>query len=150
VRIEEEIDWQFRSEQHKVMINLIYTAGLFRYRFLQYLKKYDIGPSGYNVLKILKEFGGKARSLDFLRKRMLDKNSDISRIVDNLYKKELIKRDECPVDRRKKDISITQKGIEILNSIEGDGIKIEQFAKNLSLQEAAALNRLLDKIRGNR
>ncbi len=149
MKIEEEIGWRFRNEHHKGMINLIYTASQLHYRFLQYLKKYDLSSSGYNVLKILKEFGGKARSLDLLRKRMLDKNCDISRVVDKLHKKQLIKRNECPVDRRKKDISITEEGLKLLNRIDKQ-VKIERFLENISPEEAKALNQLLDKIRDDR
>ena len=78
---------------------------------------------------------------------MLDKKSDISRIIDHLYEKKLIERKECPQDRRQKDINITKQGLELLSQMDECEKKVDTLLKNLSQQEVKQLNIMLDKIR---
>lgn len=47
----------------------------------------------------------------FIKERMLDKDSDMSRIVDWLFEKGLLTRKENPEDRRKETVEITDKGL---------------------------------------
>ncbi|MBN2891072.1 MAG: MarR family transcriptional regulator [Bacteroidales bacterium] len=148
MKIEEELDGRFHSEYHKGVINLIYTANQLNYDFLCFLKKKDLTSQQYNVLKILRGFGKKPLSIDFIRKRMLDKHSDISRIIENLYKKKLIDRQENEKDRRQKDITITQQGTNLLKSIDSTEHKIGDLLKILTEEEIIMFNNLLDKIRG--
>jgi DNA-binding MarR family transcriptional regulator len=148
MKIEEELDGRFRNEYHKGMINLIYTTNLLNYDFLQTLKQHDLTSQQYNILKILRGFGKKPRNIEFLRARMLDKKSDISRIIDRLYNKGLIERHEASKDRRQKDITITKNALELLSKMDECEQKVDLMLKNLSENEVQILNELLDKIRG--
>ena len=148
MKIEDEIKGKFRNEYHKGLINLNFTMKHLSYDFFQTLKKYKLTEPQYNILKVLRGFrkDGPA-SIGFLRDRMLDKNSDVSRIVDKLYDKGYINRKESSTDRRQKDIEITNKGLELLDKM-GSCDKIEDsLLKNLTLEEVTELNRLLNKIR---
>jgi DNA-binding MarR family transcriptional regulator len=79
---------------------------------------------------------------------MLDKNSDVSRIVDRLVEKELVSRKENADDRRQKDLEITEKGIDLISDM-GDCEKVtDNLFQNLTLEEVIQLNQLLDKLRG--
>ena len=78
---------------------------------------------------------------------MLDKDSDVSRIIDRLFEKELVSRTENPDDRRLKTIEITEKGLALLNNLFDCEKKADTLLKNLSDPEITELNRLLDKIR---
>ena len=148
MRIEDEIKGRFRNDHHKGAINLIYTAKTFGYEFLQLLKKHDLSESQYNILRVLRGYKSEGpHSIGFLKERMLDKNSDVSRLVDKLYYKGHIERHECPNDRRQKEIEITEKGIEILKVMDDCEKKTDSFLKNLTNEEVTELNRLLDKIR---
>ncbi|MCP2937522.1 hypothetical protein NK983_32990, partial [Salmonella enterica subsp. enterica serovar Typhimurium] len=49
---------------------------------------------------------------------MLDKMSDTSRIVDRLLKKELVKKTICATDKRLVDVTITAKGLGLLDSLD--------------------------------
>ena len=147
MKIEEEIKGWFRNDYHKGLINLVYTSNFVHYEFLQFLKKHGLTSQQYNVLRILRGNRSEPRSIDFLRERMLDKNSDISRIVDKLFNKELIDRIESKTDRRQKEITITNNGLELLTIIDDSERKVDTFLANLSLDEIQLLNNLLDKIR---
>lgn len=147
MRIEDEIDGHFRNEYHKGMINLIYTTNEIHFEFLSYLRKHKLTSQQYNVLKLLRGYGGIPRSIDFLRNRMLDKKSDMSRIIDRLYAQQLVDRVENNSDRRQKEISITQKGKDLLDQMDDCEKHSDSLLKNLTEEEAKELNRLLDKIR---
>lgn len=148
MRIEEEIDGRFRNEYHKGLINLIYTTNQLHHDFLLTLKEHDLTSQQYNILKVLRGFGNKPRSIEFLRDRMLDKNSDVSRVVDHLVRKGLIERRENKTDRRLKDISITKKGLKLLDKMDICEKKADSLLKNLTEKECQELNTILDKIRG--
>jgi len=86
-------------------------------------------------------------SISFLKERMLDKNSDVSRIVDKLFEQDLISRTENGSDRRIKDVQITQKGLKLIETMKDCILKEDMMLKNLNAVEISELNRLLDKIR---
>ena len=148
MRIEEEIKIFFRNEYHKAMINLTYTVRQLSYEFEQSLKKHNLTEAQYNVLKIISDFSSQGPlSIRFIRERMLEKNSDVSRIVDKLVSKNLIERKENTLDRRQKDIGISEHGLELLDKMFACDKKADTLLKNLSLDEVKSLNKLLDKIR---
>ena len=78
---------------------------------------------------------------------MLDKDSDVSRIVDRLYDKQLISRKENPDDRRLKTIEITKLGLDLLDRLFDCEKKADTLLNKLSKSEIILFNQLLDKIR---
>jgi DNA-binding MarR family transcriptional regulator len=148
MKLEEEIQGHFRNEYHKGFINLIFTAKQLSYEFVQSLKNHDITEQQYNVLRILRGYRSEAPlTIGFIKERMLDKNSDVSRIIDRLYEKGLLSREENSLDRRQKLVSITGKGLELLNTMFDCEKASDRLLSNLSPQEIETLNSLLDKIR---
>lgn len=147
-RIEDEIKQsKFNSEEEKLLVNIIFTHNYLQSQFEQMLKKYNITPQQYNILRILKGQYPKSISLGSIKDRMLDKNSDASRIIERMRKKNLVKRKICPTNRRAVEICITQNGIDLLNQIQPDLIKYHQTISHLKKEEMEILNNLLDKIR---
>ena len=78
---------------------------------------------------------------------MLDKMSDTSRIVDRLIVKGLVKKDVCISDKRLVDVTISEKGKELLQKLDAFEPDIESILNSLTQEEAITLNKLLDKIR---
>jgi DNA-binding MarR family transcriptional regulator len=149
MKIEEALKGRFRNDYHKGLINLNYTSKYLGYEFLQHLKKYGLTESQYNILRVLRGFRSDGpASIGFLKERMLDKNSDVSRIVDKLYEKGYVERKENCTDRRQKDVEIAGKGLTLLAQMDDCEKKADMLLENLSLEEVQVLNRLLDKIRG--
>ncbi len=147
--LEEEIKGRFRNEFHKGMINLSYTTRKLGYEFTQALKKHDISEQQYNVLRILRGFRAEAPlSIGFIKERMLDRDSDVSRIVDRLYANNMVTRCENSTDRRQKAVEITEKGLELLANMLECEKQVDKLLGNLTEDEAKQLNFLLDKIRG--
>jgi len=148
MKIEDEIKGRFRNEHHKGLINLIFTAKQLNQRFLSILKMHNITEAQYNVLRILR--GNKesnTSSIGYIKERMLDRNSDVSRIVDKLYGLQYIDRKECPLDRRQKEVSITKKGLDLLSKMDNSEKQVDTFLNNLNDSEVKIINELLDKIR---
>ena len=148
MKIEDEIKGRFRNEYHKGLINLTYTTKHLSYKFFQSLKKYGLTEQQYNVLRILRGFRSEAPlSIGFIKVRMLDKDSDVSRIVDRLFEKSLVNRTENLNDRRQKSVIITEEGLALLDKMYDCEKLTDTFLKNLTKEEVLELNRLLDKIR---
>ncbi len=87
-------------------------------------------------------------SIGFIKERMLDRNSDVSRIVDRLFAEKLVSRSENQKDRRQKSVEITETGLNLLGSMRNCEAKADTLLSNLSIKEVKELNILLDKIRG--
>jgi len=146
--IEEELKGRFRNDYHKGLINLTYTAKQLSYEFFQSLKKYGLAEQQYNVLRILRGFRSEAPlSVGFIKERMLDKDSDVSRIIDRLFEKGFLNRTENPNDRRQKSVEITETGLALLDQMFGCEQKADTLLNNLTPEEINELNRILDKIR---
>ena len=79
---------------------------------------------------------------------MLDKNSDVSRLLDRLLAKKVITKKTCPNDKRAADINLTEEGLELLKAIDKKQQQIDGILM-LSEEEAEQLSNLLDRCRGN-
>lgn len=149
MKIEEEIkQGQFESEQQRLMINVIYTGSQFTLANNRMLKKCDLTSQQFNVLRILRGQKGHPISLKDMEGRMLDRSSNVSRLVDKLLKKMLIERIVCEHDRRRVEVNITKKGILLLEEIDEENVGLSRLLKNAITQEEAKIaSRILDKFR---
>lgn len=137
---------KFRNEFQKAGINLIYTYNWANEKMKDLFEQYDITAQQFNILRILRGAGEPLSTMQ-IRQRMLDKMSDTSRIVDRLLKKDLVKKVVCKSDRRLVDVTITEKGLTLLERMDNHQEEMDSIFKNLSETEANTLNQLLDKIR---
>lgn len=78
---------------------------------------------------------------------MLDRNSDVSRLLNRLEKKNLIQKKTCEVDKRATDIFISETGLQLLEKVNRQQSTLDHVLK-LSEDEAQKLSDLLDKARG--
>lgn len=146
--LEEDIKQdKFQSEQHKAAINIMFTSSWLHSMNASYLKKFDITPEQFNVLRILRGSHPKKLMLSEITGRMIDKNSNCTRLVEKLRQKHFVQREICETNRRQVDISITEKGLVLLKKIDADSSLLKEAMDNLTRQEAKELNRLLDKLR---
>jgi DNA-binding MarR family transcriptional regulator len=149
MRIEEEIkqNKKFSNEYEKLLINILFTASWLEAANIQRFKPFGISPQQYNVLRILRGSSPKPLMLSDISTRMIDKNSNATRLVEKLRLKNLVKREVCENNRRQVDIVITKKGLDLLADIDkGADMWFDNF-KTLSKPEAELLNNTLDKLR---
>ncbi len=132
----------------KTLLNLMYTQICTSEKFNEVIKAYEISVEQFNVLRILKGQKGNPVNMSDIQERMIAKTSNTTRLVDKLLLKELCTRKVCPENRRKIEVLITNKGIELLNEINP---KVEEFESNwvekLNTDELQTLNNLLEKLR---
>jgi DNA-binding MarR family transcriptional regulator len=139
---------KFRNEYHKAMVNIIFTNNWIMERNKEIFEREDITPQQFNILRILRGAKGPLSTLQ-IRQRMLDKMSDTSRIVDRLLKKELVKKTICATDKRLVDVTITAKGLHLLDSLDRYNDEMDNMLSSISQDEVSTLNKLLDKIRNS-
>lgn len=132
----------------KTMLNLMYTQNCTAEGFNEVLKNYDLSVEQFNVLRILKGQKGKPANMSVIQERMIAKTSNTTRLVDKLLLKELCTREVCPENRRKIEVSLTEKGAQLLSQVNP---KVDDFETKwvgqLSVDELKTLNDLLEKLR---
>jgi DNA-binding MarR family transcriptional regulator len=148
-KIEEAIQQpEFKDQFSKAVVNLLYTHSYLVTSQSELFKAHGLSPEQFNVMRILRGQGGTATSVSSIQDRMLNKMSNASRLVEKLKLKDLVKRNECPADRRQVDVLITDAGLELLEKLEGQIAEANTRLINLTEEEATQLNELLDKLRG--
>ncbi|MGE5680554.1 MAG: MarR family winged helix-turn-helix transcriptional regulator [Bacillota bacterium] len=148
MKLENEIQQkEFTNQYQKAIINIIFTNNWLMQRQSALFKPYDITAQQYNILRILRGQHPKPATIKLLKERMLDKMSDVSRLVEKLRLKGLVDRFICPVNRRNVDVSITDKGLEILSRMDKHRSEMEDLLTGLDIEEIKTLNDLLDKLR---
>lgn len=149
MKIEEEIKQaKFRNAHQKAVINLLYTANWLLDRNASFFKGYGITNQQFNILRILRGQHPKKISGSEIKSRMIDKNSDVSRLLDRLLTKNLIEKTPCPNDKRAADVMISQKGLDLLHEIDEKMDATDVKTLGINSEEAEALNNLLDRCRG--
>ena len=145
--IEKEIAQRnFRNEYHKTAVNLIYTFHWLNERMNVIFENHDITSQQFNILRILRGANKPLSTLQ-IRQLMLDKMSDTSRIVDRLLKKEMVHKVTSSIDKRLVDVSITKKGMQLLEQLDTQQKEMDAIFNGLNEEEAKMLSDLLDKLR---
>ena len=138
---------KFKNEHHKMLINILFTSSWLSSKHACSLKPYGISVQQYNILRILRGQHPMPVTINLLIERMLDKNSNASRLVEKLRLKKLVERAICPNDRRAVNVVITQKGLSLLTELDKQEELFLKELKNLNAREAELLSSLLDKLR---
>lgn len=148
MKIEEEIkQTKFKSPHQKTVLNLLFTANWIQNKQKELFEPFGITGQQYNMLRILRGQFPKPISAVEIKSRMLDKNSDVSRLLDRLIGKELVKKNQCPNDKRATEISITPPGLKLLDLLDNSIDNLDAVFLSLTKEEAKTLSDLLDKAR---
>ena len=149
MKLEEEIKQEkFRNEYHKLAVNIVFTHNWLMGLQSEIFNGFEITANQFNILRILRGQYPNPATINLLKERMMDKMCDASRLVERLRIKGLIKRELSLDDRRRVDVIITEKGLNILSEIDKLNSKYDSIFQNLSSEETKLLNELLDKMRG--
>lgn len=136
------------SLSKKTLLNIMYTQNIIAESFNEVLKQHDLSSEQFNVLRILRGQKGKPANMCVIQERMIAKTSNTTRLVDKLLLKGLVTRRICEENRRKMEILITERGMELLHELDPNVEKHEEkFSNNLTLNELEELNILLEKYR---
>jgi len=141
------VNTRYRNERHRAVANLLFTYNNIASRLQKILQPHNLTLQQFNVLRILERFHPEPVCNFAIREQLLDSRSDITRIVDRLIKEDLAIRKICGEDRRKVSITITSKGLELLDELKPLHQDMDGIMDMLDGNELEELNRLLEKIR---
>ena len=149
MRLEDEIkQCRFSDPLEKAILNIRFTNGWLDQIILPKLRQFGLSEEQYNVLRILRGQYPNPSPLQLISERMLNRMSNVTRLVEKLRKSGLVTRDVCPENRRKVDILITEKGLALLEEA-APALQDElQRYQHITAKEIDELNRILDKFRG--
>ena len=138
----------FRTRGQEAAVGLMRTADLVHRLLEQALEPSGVTAQQYNVLRILR--GARPESLPTLEiaERMIERTPGITRLLDRLEAKKLVRRDRCDSDRRQVLCTITAAGLELLRDADVVVNDVESRSLGrLSDVKTRQLIRLLDAIR---
>ena len=149
MRIEDELHQKdFKDDYRRLLANLLFTNNWLNQQVMPFFKELDLTLQQHNVLAILRGQHPKPVCFGQIQERMVDRNSNVTRLVDKLIEKGFVTRIICPDNRRMIEVRITGKGLEKLQQVdESFPLLLERF-HTLSQQEAVQASQLLDKLRG--
>lgn len=111
------------------------------------LKEFGLTHEQYNVLRILKGKYPDQMCVRDIAERMIEKSSNVPRIIDRLEIKKLVKRSTSQLDKRETVITLTQGGIILLEASTQVINGVMEASMILQEKEACSLNALLEKVR---
>ena len=138
----------FQSTAHEAVVGLMRTADLVRRRAAALVEPHGITLQQFNVLRILRGAAEDGLPTLEVADRMIETTPGVTRLLDRLETKELVRRQRCPKDRRQHLCWITAKGLAVLEKIDPLTARAHEDAlKGLRQKDRVAFIRLLDAIR---
>ena len=148
VKLEEAIkSTKFKNPVQRAGLNVLYTAWWLKTMSSKGLKNFDLTHEQYNVLRILKGKHPEKMCVKDIASRMIEKNSNVPRIIDRLESKSLIERGQGEVDGRQTVMALTKTGVTVLENATEALNLIWENVISISEDDANNLNSLLEKLR---
>ena len=138
----------FRSLQQEAALALLKTADLVRRHVAKVIGPHNLSLEQYNVLRILRGAGDAGMATLEVSSRMIEQTPAITRLLDKLETKKLVRRERCPEDRRQVLCRITNAGLHLLAGLDDqvESANQEVFTR-LSAAEVKSLIAHLDRMR---
>ena len=138
----------FQSEAHEAVLALMRTTDLIRREMTAQVAAHGITLQQFNVLRILRGAGADGLPTLEVSERMIEQAPGITRLMDRLAAKDLIRRERCKQDRRQHLCWITPEGLDLLDRIDKTSTRAPEHAlRGLRARDRAAFIRMLDEIR---
>jgi DNA-binding MarR family transcriptional regulator len=138
----------FQSAAHEAVVGLLRTADLVRRQAAALVEPHGITIQQFNVLRILRGAGDEGLPTLEVAERMIEQTPGVTRLLDRLEAKELVRRQRCPKDRRQHLCWISAKGLAVLEKIDALTTRAQEDSlKGLRQKDRVTLIKLLDAIR---
>ncbi len=108
----------FSGLEDEAWVALHFTADRLHWRFSEMLKPYGLSPTQFNALRILRGARDEGRACSEIAERMVNRDPDITRLIDRLERRGLVVRSREGRDRRVITTRITPAGLELLASLD--------------------------------
>ena len=135
--------------RQRALLNIMFTASWLDCYISRQLRPYGLTGPQYNILRILNGSFPKGLSVLDIKSRMIDRSSNVSRLVEKLRLAGFVERVPHGEDRRMVIVTISESGKKLLADIEQSRMMDGQGTLGAKLSEAEAfeLAHLLDKFR---
>jgi DNA-binding MarR family transcriptional regulator len=111
----------FSSPEHEILLGLLVAAARVVEPWARFLKTTaHLTTNQYNVLRILRGSHPAKLACSDIAQRMIDRDPDITRLIDRLEKRGLVERTRSRRDRRVVDVGITDKGLALVRGLDAD------------------------------
>jgi MarR family transcriptional regulator, organic hydroperoxide resistance regulator len=139
----------FSSPGHEAAVAILHTADTVRRRLSETVEPFGITLQQFNVLRILRGAGEEGVATLDVAERMVEQTPGITRLLDRLEAKALVRRQRCPKDRRQNLCWITPAGRALLEQLDAPALRAsEACVSALKQTDQTTLIRLLDSVRG--
>jgi DNA-binding MarR family transcriptional regulator len=137
-----------RLLEEEATLNIVRTADVLMLALADALKPYQLSATQYNVLRILRGAGKDGASCKDIGSRLVARDPDITRLMDRLEQRALVRRDRAKEDRRVVTHELTTAGLHLVNELDGP---IEALHKTLmghmKIEKLRELVALLEEVR---
>ena len=131
----------YRTSKTLAIVTIIRTTDVIRHAIGRVLAPFGLSEEQFNVLRILRGAGENGLPTLEVSSRMLSRSPNITRLLDRLIAKRLVRRTRPKQDRRVVNVTITLQGLELLRH--ADGV-IDQLMDKFPPATAAEMETLLD------
>ncbi|WP_242922170.1 MarR family winged helix-turn-helix transcriptional regulator [Pontibacter liquoris] len=149
MRIEDEIKQkEFKDDYRRLLVNLLFTNNWVNQQVMPFFRRHGLTLQQHNVLGILRGQHPEPVCFGDIQCRMVDRSSNVTRLIDKLIEKGYATRDICQANRRMIEVRLTEKGIRKMQEVDEASAQLYKQFHNLNQEEAVLVSRMLDKLRG--
>lgn len=132
----------FRSLEQEALLSIERTAAILSHGVADALRRYEITPTQYNVLRILRGAGEQGLCRNEVRDRLVAQVPDVTRLLDRMEEMGLVDRERAEDDRRMVFTRLTRKGSQLLSRIDEPVARLHE--RQLGHLSAAKLRTLIE------
>jgi DNA-binding MarR family transcriptional regulator len=132
----------FLSLGQEAVLGILRTADELRHWLAGLIEPHGVTLQQYNVLRILRGAGDDGLPTLEIADRMIERSPGITRLLDRLGSKGLVRRERCREDRRQMLCWITDAGRDLLAELDDPIARAESHA--LADMDRADVERLID------
>ena len=136
-----------RTPGQMAVITIFRTADVLRHTVERSLSAFGVSNEQYNVLRILRGAGESGLPTLEISSRMLSRSPNITRLLDKLIAKKLVRRSRPKDDRRVVIVSVTPQGLQLLAHLDGVVDNVFNNFPSTTKAEIETLVDVLDRIR---
>jgi DNA-binding MarR family transcriptional regulator len=138
----------FSSAEQEILLGLQMAAARVMEPWARFLKTTaGLTANQYNVLRILRGSHPEKLACSGIAERMIDRDPDVTRLIDRLEKRGLVERVRSDRDRRVVEVGITAKGLTVLRGLD---VHVQRLPKvllgHLGTERLRQLGKLLDAV----
>ncbi len=138
----------FSSPEHEILLGLLIAAARVMEPWVRFLKATaQLTSTQYNVLRILRGSHPAKLACSDIAERMIDRDPDITRLIDRLETRGLVRRSRSRRDRRVIEVSITDKGLALVRGLDAHVQRMPKaLLGHLGLERLGKLGSLLEVV----